>query len=832
MSSSCRYCGLVFDDSMKEKLVLFFDMKQDIDDLGEIKSQLHNNLRKLSFKLNQYGDALDKEIQEEYKKRMQPPMKEPAKPEIIKEEPAPVQIPAPEQRKLDELEIVEPPAQSKTPILKVPEKIPAKPPVKTVTPEPPPVPVYFQKKKPAKDKAAFEVNFGQKWLLIIGILSVLFGIGYFLKYSFEKGWVNTTVRILMSYAFGVGLLVIGEVFRRNKEKYRNFGLFLMGGGIGVLYFSTFAAFQMYELIAQVPAFALMIMITAIACLLAIVNDTMWLAILGLIGGFLTPVLLSTGHDRQVALMTYITVLNLGVLGVAYYKRWSPLNYLGLIFTYIIYIGWFAEFYEIEKFWPTIIFLNIFYVIYCIAPFAYRIFRKEDQQYGGGLSVIVPNSFLAFGFSFYMIRDKFTVEYAGIISLFYALVFLSMATYLYMSGRKGENAFVVFIAKAIMFLILTVPIIFSGYWFTMFWAAEAFAIFWLGAKFKRKALVYTGWLLFIATVFKFIVYDYTVVFGFSAQGFAVEGGYLAHLGSRFATTLTILCLAYIMANQFRKILKSADSWLSIEGYGVQVGGFILLLFIALNVELVSFCSDYYIAGRWAMVTILWALFAAGLIYFKNELLNKGGLLIAAWLLLAVAAAKFVFFDYPGVFGFSLVDFAFELHYFDMFWSRFFTTLSVLGIVYFCARTLKYTADNTKGTKSMSGFKELYGIQLSGFISLLFLVLNIEVASLGANYFPTARFATISVLWGIFAAVLILRGIMKSSSAMRYVGIGLFLVTIIKVFLFDMAQVKTPYRIISFIIVGLLLMAVSYLYYRYRGKITEVLSGVDTKGDEVK
>jgi len=144
-----------------------------------------------------------------------------------------------------------------------------------------------------------EVRLGQKWLLIAGLVITVLAVGYFLKYSFDRNWIGPAGRVALAYLAGIAMLGVGEFFRRRKLKL--FGLYLLGGGIAVLYFASYAAFQIYDLIGQLPAFGLMALVTALAGVLSLYHDTKWLAVLGIIGGFLTPVILSTGTDNQIAL---------------------------------------------------------------------------------------------------------------------------------------------------------------------------------------------------------------------------------------------------------------------------------------------------------------------------------------------------------------------------------------------------------------------------------------------------------------------------------------------------------------------------------------------------
>ncbi|MBW2181678.1 MAG: DUF2339 domain-containing protein [Deltaproteobacteria bacterium] len=323
--------------------------------------------------------------------------------------------------------------------------------------------------KPQKEKRESEIKFGQKWLLIAGVVLTVLAVGWFLKYSFEKNWVTPAGRVAMSYLTAIAFLGCGEFFKR--KDFLTFGLYLIGGGIATLYFSTFAAFQIYHLLSQIPAFGIMVLITALAGCLALVYDTKWLEVLGLIGGFLTPVVLSTGKDNQVALMTYMVILNGGILSIAFFKQWRLLNYLGLFFTWTLFSVWFFQHYDIQKFWQTIIFLNIFFGIYAFVPFAYHIIKERGEKLLG-IGLITPNSFTALGYSFAMIKDRFQVEFVSIITILYAAIFLWMAWVIYQRYRENLEAYVMMLGKAMLFLVLTIPILISENTRTIIWAIQA------------------------------------------------------------------------------------------------------------------------------------------------------------------------------------------------------------------------------------------------------------------------------------------------------------------------------------------------------------------------
>ena len=494
----------------------------------------------------------------------------------------------------------------------------------------------------------------------------------------------------MAYLWGVGFLITGNHFRKRFEA---FGLVLIGGGIATLYFAAFAAFQIYHLFAQTPSFSVMVVITIFASVLSIVYDTKWLAILGLIGGFLTPVMLSTGQDNQIFLMTYMTILNLGLLGVAYYKKWDILNMLGFAATYLLYAGWFTEHYagmpnNDPKFWPTIIFLNVFYFIYCIIPFAYQFFRIGREQITGSL-IITLNSFIAFGFSYFMIKDRFSLEWVSVITVVYSAVFLVMASYLYRKDLHQKTAFTVFLSQSALFLIITIPIIFSKHWITIFWTTQAIVLLWSGVRLDRKSLINGAYVLFAVTILKFLFYDYPEVFGLSSANFYIKDSYTYLLAERYITSLFLLLGLFVFASMVKKISLSQLST-------------------------------------------------------KQK-------------------------DCTLIYG-------------------------------------------------------LAGI-------LLFIMLNVETSSFFHDYLISARFASISVLWTLFSVMLMIKGFKDNVSYIRILSLGLFFITLIKVFFFDIAKIDTPYRILSFIILGVVMIGASYLYHKFKDHVLIALAGDKKKDQQV-
>jgi hypothetical protein len=237
---------------------------------------------------------------------------------------------------------------------------PAKP---VPPPKPPPVPLEtpapgwaemaqrMQPPAPAAVRPAinWEQFMGAKLFAWVGGLALFLGVGFFVKYSFDHDLIPPEMRVAIGFIIGIGLLIGGVVMR--KKELAVTAQTLCGTGVLILYVSSFAChgFYHFPFFGVLPTFLLMALITAVAFLLAVRLEAPAVAILGLLGGFLTPILLSTGEDRPVGLFGYIALLNAGLLAVALHRRWHYLAPLGAAGTVVMQIGWAAKFFAAERY---------------------------------------------------------------------------------------------------------------------------------------------------------------------------------------------------------------------------------------------------------------------------------------------------------------------------------------------------------------------------------------------------------------------------------------------------------------------------------------------------
>ena len=222
-------------------------------------------------------------------------------------------------------------------------------------PVPPPIPERFIKEAvpqittPARPPINWEQLMGAKLFAWIGGLALFLGVAFFVKYSFEHNLISPELRVAIGFVVGTSLVIGGLLLKRKENAVT--AQTLCATGILVLYAVTFACrgYYHFAFFGLIPTFLLMTLITAMAFLLAVRLNAMVVAVLGIAGGFLTPVLLSTGEDYPLGLFVYIALLDVGLLSVAQRQRWNALAILGALGTALMQFAWITTFFIPEKY---------------------------------------------------------------------------------------------------------------------------------------------------------------------------------------------------------------------------------------------------------------------------------------------------------------------------------------------------------------------------------------------------------------------------------------------------------------------------------------------------
>ncbi|UFS68816.1 DUF2339 domain-containing protein [Geomonas sp. RF6] len=339
---------------------------------------------------------------------------------------------------------------------------------------------------------------GGNLLVKTGVVILFFGVSFLVKYAAQHGLLPIELRLAASAAAGIVLLAVGWSLRGKRLEY---ALALQGGGIGVLYITSFAAFRLYSLFSPFAAFTLLAAISVLCGALAVLEETPTLALFGISGGFLAPLLASTGHGSHVFLFGYYAVLNAGIIGIAWFKSWRPLNLAGFIFTFVIGAFWGARYYRPDFFPTTEPFLVLFFLMYVGVAVLFAL--RQPPRLKGYLdgTLIFGTPVAAFALQAELVADyRYGLAWSALCA---GLIYLSLASVLFRRDSALRPLAEAFAAFGGIYLTLAVPLAFDGRWTAAVWAVEGAAIAWSGIRQSRQHVRFFGIFLQFAAGLVFI-----------------------------------------------------------------------------------------------------------------------------------------------------------------------------------------------------------------------------------------------------------------------------------------------------------------------------------------
>ncbi len=424
------------------------------------------------------------------------------------------------------------------PLARAPEPAPA---ATTIEPPPPRTPPPLPQEIPwvspdlnAASEPALETAFGLGWLNRVAVVTLIFGVGFLFKYAVDSQWIGPAMRVGLGVTAATISLFLGEWISLRGQ--RTFARGLTGLGLALLYLSFYAGFGFYHLLPQTTAFLLMCLTTAAAATLAVHYDSQAVALLGLIGGYLTPVLLSTGENHMWILAGYTSMLNLGALAVARVKRWPALEYLAWPATALLFLSWSSQWLDDETRLAGWAWLSISFTLFFAASVV-----------GARLWLLALNTGAYFAITYALLDHQYHSS-MGAFTFVLALAHTLLAKTIWnRDSRLGALA----AAIAAVLLTLTIPIQFVGFRITMLWSLEAAALTWLGARFERPRLQTAASLVFVLVLVRLVTLDsamYSIDYfytGFANRRFLTFGVSAASLwiASRFARTQESQSIAY-------------------------------------------------------------------------------------------------------------------------------------------------------------------------------------------------------------------------------------------------------------------------------------------------
>ena len=676
-----------------------------------------------------------------------------------------------------------------------------------------------------KKSINWERFIGENLFSKIGIGIIIIGVFIGVKYSIEHNLISPAMRLVLGYLVGAGLFVAGAML---KKKYESFSAVLVSGAMTIFYFVTFIGYSVFNFFPQSLTFILMFLFTAFTVAASLNYNKVVIALIGLVGSYAVPFLLSDNSGRVSILFAYTAIINIGVLIISFYKQWRSLYLSAFVFTWLMLLSLSGNAYKYEDFTPYFIFNLVTFLTFYIA-FIFQKIHQEKELKEIDVVLFLSNSLLFFGMGVWYIYDYYTMENRTIMAMFTlvnALLHFGVAYYFHVKKFPSQGLKYLILVLALSFATLVIPIQFKGSWITVFWSAEAALLFWFSRR--KNLLVYEriSYAVMLLATFSLIIdwtkADYSlyytnlnefsniVPFGnamfinallySAAFGFMAYTHHLTQLANKeiyklLSIILNILCVASLYFIFFREISILCDvralqqtpnltnnyvAWEALNNFKTIWRTVYSLLFVAiytlLNIRV--FKSKQLGEIQFGISTLLTFIFMTLGLYTFSELRES-------------------YLDNPQL-------------------SLWFLNVRYVGIVVFAI--FCYTS------YLLSRFLNLKEEMQKSLEFVLHLIILWVASSELLHWTELYRSASnyklgLTILWGSYALLLVVLGIFKRKKHLRISGIVLIGFSILKLFLYDTTHLDALRKTIVFVILGFLVLVASFFYNKYTNKIEE-------------
>jgi uncharacterized membrane protein len=686
-----------------------------------------------------------------------------------------------------------------------------------------------------REQRSLESRVGSQWFNRIGIVAMLIGVAWFLKFAFDNHWVGPAGRVLIGLVSGAALIAWSERFR--AKGYAAFSYSLKAVGSGVLYLSLWAAFSMYHLISPGVAFAGMVLVTAFNAFIAWRQSAELLAVYAIVGAFSTPLLLSTGRNEEVFLFSYLLMMNAATMALLVLRGWNRLLVLSFLGTVAFYWGWYWQFYVPAEFAKTAFFLALFVLLFAAAtiiiPKKQARQKRVHAEQDDAARVLVSLANAAFGFLGYyaMLSSNGSARNTALAwcSVGFGAFYLGVRKLMERTPVAGTRLASLPLASlsdiqlsiAIVFLTLAVPLAVHGHWVTVGWMAEGTVLVWVATRMRTalmRALAAGALTLgLISLAMDASIAQTRVLWNTRLLSFVVS------IAAMAISTLLIRGEANREGSREEvnreRAPNSVRPWRLLALAGAVMTRALVMVAVLLEIH------TYW----WSSVAP-----AAGM----PDLRAPGSLLSSAiWLMVASGAIVWAAARRKAVVPQTSVHRVegacwFAAGLLTLVIGMFYSQQQVIWNLRFAAFAVAIACVAWAGRQanSESGRDSQFRIGASVLVTLLVLTAvcfeistfwstRVLVAAPGSMMYASqvagrqmAERFSYSAWFLLAGAALLALGFRRQSALLRWQGLVLLAVTIFKVFLIDTSTLSQGYRIISFLALGALLLGVSFAYQR--------------------
>ena len=675
-----------------------------------------------------------------------------------------------------------------------------------------------------KQSTNWERFIGENLFSKIGIVIIIIGVFIGVKYSIQHNLISPAMRLVLGYLMGIGLFVTGAML---KKKYESFSAILVSGAMTIFYFVTFIAYAVFGYFPQSLAFVLMFLFTAFTVLASLSYNQVVIAIIGLVGGYAVPFLLSNNSGQVEILFAYTAIINIGVLILSFYKQWRSLYISALFLTWLLLFSTWASAYQYDDFVPYFVFNLVTFLTFYVAFIVQKIHRVQELE---AVDVLL---FLFSSLSFYAMGVWLILDYypnnrtfVAMFTLLNAVFHFLVGYYFHLKKAPSQALKYLVLVLALSFATLVIPIQFKGTWITIFWIAEAALLFGFGRTKKMPVYERISYAVVILATFSLLI-DWGKG-SYSIFDMEDASAYI----TPFANSLFITGLLYSVAVGAMAYIndkyKETGTLNKVLSFLFNIFS-VLILYCTFYREISVFCDmralhqdpeiyNHYVAyqdlntfkGVWHIIYSV--LFISAYSFLNVKYLKKK---LLAELQIGLNFLLLTIFMTLGLYYFSEL----RERYMEEAQEGGQLSLWFLNIRYVGLLSLVVLGNSIYALSKFLEFKTGARRVLEMLLHLVILwVASSELLHWTDIYESVANYKLgLTILWGGYAILLVVLGIFKRKKYQRISGIILVGFTLLKLFFYDTTHLDTLHKTIVFVLLGVLLLIASFLYNKYTKEI---------------
>jgi uncharacterized membrane protein len=654
----------------------------------------------------------------------------------------------------------------------------------------------------------WEAEIALKWMGRVGVLALVVAALYFFQYAIHNRLIGPTGQVAIGILAGLLLLVAGDATLRKKR--RGLGEALLGGGLALLYVCDFAAYGYYHppLLTYTAAMGFLLVTTLLGIGISLKANAQSTAALAGIGAFLTPVFLRQtgggGSDLHtlVQLFTYLTVLDLGLLALAYTKQWRFLQVLGFVGSWCLLWGFLDGVTDKVVRYYTIIPAAVFFLIFLLVPVVRNLrLRRATRPEELGLVLVNPAFFFP---TLAALAALYYPDYLGLLALAVAVVYLVLGQIAWTRNPNDKLLSLSWLSLGLALVTVAVPLQFKGEWIMLSWGVEGALLVWIGLRVSSQTVRLLGLMLqLVVFIWLMTLYDTGSVTLTKAAWPFLNRLFLSYLGG--VATIALSLLLYLTAKLDRSETNPVRSLLSVV--------LSVLLLAGVTCELSRIGDPTQVLLAW------WAVASAVIVWVghrsRSYPLRLVGLVaqatVSVWVLILYGQVH----NQTWLAGFTPI-------YNELFAACLLALLSLGFSLRLYRRSPANLPDRPAMLAALPVLLALLGLWvLTADMSRGLASLSRDVPSLTG-----LRGFGISLVWCLYAAGLVSWGIIRRQAPIRLMGVLLFALAVLKVFVVDSSELEKVWRILSFVCLGVILIAISYLYHLYGERFRAFMAGSET------